>query len=73
MTTTERKQALENQLSQIAGLPVEVTIRGLRAFTFSFESVNASAVAAIENFFAGNLKMTVETDDECGTFIYATI
>lgn len=73
MTTTERKAALENQLTQIAGVPVEVTIRGLRQFTFSFETVNESAVAAIESFFGQHAKLEVEYDDECGTFIYATV
>lgn len=73
MTTTERKAALENQLTQIADVPVEVTIRGLRQFTFSFETVNESAVAAIERFFGQHAKFEVEYDDECGTFIYATV
>lgn len=73
MTTTERKAALENQLTQIAGVPVEVTIRGLRQFTFSFEIVDESAVAAIESFFGVLAKLEVKYDDECGTFIYATV
>lgn len=72
-TTNQRKAALENQLTQIAGVPVEVTIRGSRQFTFSFEAVNESAAAAIENFFGGQAKLEVEHDDECGTFIYATV
>ncbi len=70
---TTRKANLENQLCQIAGVPVEVTVRGLRAFTFSFETVDAKAVAAIEKYFGDLAKLEVEVDEECGTFIYATV
>lgn len=73
MTTIERKANLESQLSAIAGETVEVTIRGLRQFTFSFESVNQTATNAIVNFFGSQAALTVEADDECGTFIYAEV
>lgn len=73
MTLTERKASLESQLSTIAGETVEVTIRGLRQFTFSFESVNQAATDAIVKFFGSQATLTVETDEECGTFIYAEV
>ena len=73
MNTSERIANLESQLSLIAGLPVEVTVRGLRDFTFSFETVNQSAADAILRFFDGQITAKVETDEECGTFIYATV
>ncbi len=73
MTNSERIAKLESQLSAIAGVPVEITIRGLREFTFSFESVNQSATDAIVNFFGSQALVKVETDNECGTFIYATV
>jgi len=73
MTTIERKANLENQLSALAGVPVEITIRGERQFTFSFETVDANATAAIVKFFDNQARMTIETDEECGTFIYATV
>jgi hypothetical protein len=68
-----RKAALENQLSSLAGAPVEVTVRGLRQFTFSLETVNETAVAAIKAFFGQDAQLEVEYDNECGTFIYATM
>lgn len=73
MATTNRKAALEAQLSEIAGYPVEVTVRGLRDFTFSFDEVNHVATSAILKFFGDAAKFTVETDEECGTFIYASV
>lgn len=57
-------------LSKLAGQPVEVTIRSEKAFTFSLEVVDKKATKAITNFFKGQGKLTVEEDEECGTFIY---
>jgi len=37
MSTTYRMKAIEASLSTIAGVPVEVTIRGDREFTFSMD------------------------------------
>lgn len=31
------KQELENNMTKVAGIPVEITVRGKRSFTFSFE------------------------------------
>lgn len=31
------KQELENNITKVAGVPVEITIRGKKSFTFSFE------------------------------------
>ena len=44
-------QVLENKLSQIAGVKIEITIRGEQAFTFSFEGQNVSAENAIKKYF----------------------
>lgn len=35
--TIMTKQELENNMTKVAGLPVEITVRGKRSFTFSFE------------------------------------
>lgn len=71
---TDRKAALESQLTQIAGLPIEVTVRGDRAFTFSFEGQCEAAVAAVVKFFGSFAKMAASYDHECDfTCIYADV
>ncbi|HEX3163560.1 MAG TPA: hypothetical protein VHQ92_13365 [Pseudolabrys sp.] len=57
-------------ISKIAGRQVELTIRGERNFTFSFDDVDLKAANAIAEFFKGQGRVKIETDDECGTFIY---
>lgn len=74
MTTNERKQTLETQLSNIAGLPVEITVRGPQSFTISYETINDAAKQALTQFFAvSTASLTTEEDDECGTFLYLEI
>lgn len=59
-------------INQIAGRQVEMTIRGDRDFTFSFDCIDSTATQKIVSFFKGSAKVEVETDIECGTFIYIT-
>lgn len=60
-------------INKIAGREVEITIRGDRAFTFSFDGIDKKATAAIVQFFNGQAKLEICEDAECGTFIYADI
>jgi hypothetical protein len=62
-----------NKINKVAGREVEVTVRGLRSFTFSFEDVDKEATRKICEFFKGHAKIEVQEDEECGTFIYCDI
>ena len=46
------KQELENNMTKVAGIPVEITVRGKRSFTFSFEGKNETAAKKIQQYFA---------------------
>ena len=59
--------------SQVASRAVEVTIRGERSFTFSFDCIDRDATAKICAFFLGCASVEVVEDEECGTFIYCEI
>lgn len=59
-----------DQMSKVAGHPVELTIRGDRSFTWSFEQADESAAKRIVEFFGENARCTYEIDAECGTFVY---
>lgn len=60
-------------ISQVAGRAVEVTIRGERSFTFSFNCIDKDATAKICAFFLGLALVEVDEDEECGTCIYCEI
>ena len=47
-TQKARLIVLQNTLSTAAGVPVEVTIRGLKSFTWSFEGVNHDAARKLK-------------------------
>lgn len=47
-----KKQELEINMTLVAGLPVEITVRGKRSFTFSFEGKNEIAAKKIQQYFA---------------------
>ena len=70
MNINEAKAGLEVKISRIAGVPVELTVRGESAFTFSLPEVNKTAADKIADFFASMAKVSVEHDDECGSFVY---
>jgi hypothetical protein len=66
------KKVIENTLSIVAGFSVEVTVRGERKFTFSFEGRNDLAVERIKKYFKGQ-SIRVDYDEECDyTCLYAT-
>lgn len=62
--------AMEAKMSQVAGAPVELTIRGDKAFTFSFETMNEEAASKLAKFFESEANVCVEHDLECGSFVY---
>jgi len=59
-----------SQISKIAGHQVEMTIRGDRNFTFSFDAADQAAAQRIVDFFGKDAQCEVAIDDECGTFVY---
>lgn len=62
---------LQADLSKLAGVPIEITIRGDRAFTISFDKIDAAITAKLVSFFSSGAKVSVETDDELdATFVY---
>lgn len=71
LTAAEHKAKLEKELSLVAGRPVEITVRGDRAFTFAFNGICELAVVRIKRFL--RVPVEVEQDDEIGTFIYADV
>lgn len=56
-------------LESICGIRPEITIRGEKAFTFSFDSVEREAAEKLARFFAGH-QASIDHDDECGTCVY---
>ena len=64
---------LESSLHAIAGRPLELTIRGARAFTFSFDEYDPAVGARVARFFAPMAVATVDADVECGMHIYVDV
>lgn len=68
-TITPAQKKLENManlLSLMFGVKLEITIRGLRDFTFSFEGNNDATKKAIEKYFRKNaVKVWSLYDSEC--------
>lgn len=63
-----------DSINQVAGSEVEITIRGERNFTFSFDCLDVAATQKIRAFFKNAAKkIEIEADAECGTFIYVDI
>lgn len=68
MTNDEMKKHLEGKLSGVAGHRVEITVRGERSLTVSFESVDEYAGNKIAAYLGCG---EVVTDVECGmTAVY---
>ena len=71
-STNEGETKMES-INKVAGREVEVTIRGERSFTFSFDNIDKDATRKICEFFNGQAKIEVQEDEECGTFIYCDV
>lgn len=57
--------SLIKEISAVAGRAVELTIRGQRNFTFSFEGRDDNASAKLVSFFRKEAKARSEYDEEC--------
>ena len=64
---------MNEKINKVAGRDVEITIRGDHSFTFSFEAIDKKATKAICDFFFGQANISVEENEECGTFIYCEV
>lgn len=69
LSAAAEKSRLQAVLSRIAGHPVDITIRAERSFTLSFDAVDHAAGKRLASF-VGGCNASVETDVECGTFVY---
>lgn len=67
---TERKARLEATMTEIVGQPVDLTVRGEKSFTFSTEAVDRNLGEVIAAYFGKLATVTVDHDDECGSFAY---
>ena len=68
MKTNDRKAALESRLSQICGMAIEITIRGLNAFTISAEGNTVAAMGKAKSFLGMTGALSdwrAEYDEEC--------
>ncbi len=59
--STSKTQILKQQLQLISGINVDITIRGKREFTFSYEGENKTAMQKIVNFFKNEVKSITAT------------
>lgn len=59
-----KKQVLENQLSKIAGVNVEITFARTNMITICWEGENKNAFDKLNQFFCGKL-YDYEFDEEC--------
>lgn len=62
--TIMTKQELENNMTKVAGIPVEITIAANKTFTFSFEGKNETAAKKIQQYFAP-VSLEYDYDEEC--------
>lgn len=58
---------LEIILSMVAGVKIEIAIRGYKQFTYAFEGQNTIAEEKIKKYFAGQGSFSDESgyDEEC--------
>lgn len=65
---------LQSIVSLVAGISIEITIRGEKQFTFSFDGKNEEAISKIKNYFKNGFSWGKDSgyDDECDfTCLYA--
>lgn len=73
MTTESRIARLEAQMTALVGAPVELTIRGDKSFTFSTEDIVANLGDVIAAYFGKLATVTVDHDDEIGSFAFVEV
>jgi ribosomal protein L11 len=65
---------LARTLSAVAGMPVEITVRADRHFTFSTDVVSSVAMDKLAAYFAPHAKhWSVTHDEECGSYLYVEL
>lgn len=66
---------LESMMSKIAGINVELCVRGERSFTFYFYGCNNYAMNAIVKFFSNDAKsVKADYDQDCDmTCVYLEV
>lgn len=70
----ERKRALETRLSSVAGVPVEITIRGTHEFTASTVGAGSELQKVRAFLSLGLTAWEVQHDDELNeSFAYFTV
>lgn len=70
MTAADRKARLEAQMTKMIGQPVTITVRGEKSFTFSTDEAAADLGEKVSAFFGKLATVSVDHDDECGSFAY---
>lgn len=66
--TGENEMNAPATIEKIAGRTIELTIRGDKSFTLSFDCIDKIATSRLVKFFGNACQ--VEENEECGTFIY---
>jgi hypothetical protein len=58
---------LESILSMVAGVKIEIIIRGYKQFTYAFEGNNATAEDKVKKYFAAQGVFSTDSgyDEEC--------
>jgi hypothetical protein len=65
---------LQSIISLVAGITIEITVRGEKQFTFSFEGKNEGAIDKIKGYFKNGFSWGAESGyyEECDlTCLYA--
>ena len=71
---TNRLSRLQNFLSVVTGKAVDITIRGEKSFTFSFEGQSRNALNNLVNYFFGQGEIKSGYDKECDmSFLYLEV
>jgi len=73
--TKTRKAALEKQMTALAGVVVEITVRDLKEFTMSFAGKNDAAARKLRDFFKAQVRnVEIEYDFDCAeTYVYISV
>ena len=64
-TLASRKENLESHLSNVCGLPVELTVRGEREFTLSSDGNCKTQLTRAAEYFGTLAKSSFSYDEEC--------
>lgn len=64
-TLEARQQRMESYLSRRAGVPVEMTIRDVDAFTFSTEGDHVDQLQRLADIFPAPAKLSAEYCPDC--------